>query len=250
MKQPIEDIWGKILDLLETSITRPSFENFRALSYPLSLSENELSLAVPNEFSKEWVSEKCGPIIKTFLHKTFGHNFSLNLEIIPEKESQIKNDNFDKKNASRQVEAPVYLNPKYIFENFVVGPSNQFAHAASLAVSEAPAKAYNPLFIYGGVGLGKSHLLQAIGHRVILKPKFSKVIYVSSEKFTNDFIISVKEGKMQEFRNHYRNADILLLDDIQFLGGKEQTQVEFFHTFNTLYEDSKQIVITSYQPPQ
>jgi chromosomal replication initiator protein len=249
MAYPIETIWEKILERLQDNLSRPGMESIRALVYPLSLDEKFLTIAVPDQFSHGWIGEKCGPLINQVLVENLGPGYSFKIEVLPEKENPEEKTE-DKIPGQKPAGLTAYLNPKYTFDNFVVGPSNRFAHAAAFAVSEAPAKAYNPLFIYGGVGLGKTHLIQAIGHKVQNKNPAAKITYVTSEKFTNDFIDSVKHGEMQGFRNRYRHCDILLLDDLQFLVGKEQTQVEFFHTFNTLYEDSKQIIITSDKPPQ
>jgi chromosomal replication initiator protein len=215
-----------------------------------------LSIEMPNAFSKDWFRENCELIIKNYFKEKELSPVIIKYSISTE---QAANDNFDQLSIFSDVNLPAPVLEKsyssnfiskYSFDNFIVGHNNRFAYAASEAVSKAPAKAYNPLFIYGSVGLGKTHLLHAIGMRIHqLNPNLN-VKLVSSEKFTNDLINSIKDKRMENFRKDYRKADVLLVDDIQFISGKEQTQVEFFHTFNELHSNNKQIVLTSDRPPK
>ncbi|MGI6034100.1 MAG: chromosomal replication initiator protein DnaA [Coriobacteriales bacterium] len=227
-------IWNKALNLVRQEIGATSFDIWFSMVSFNTFYNNIFYIYVPNTLAKEWIESRYQDIIEKNLRALTSQEVHLVLttELITGKEKLS------------------YLNPKYTFDTFVVGNSNRFAHAACYAVSEVPFKAYNPLFIYGGVGLGKTHLMQAIGYHINNKwPQFS-VRYVSSEQFTNELISSIKDDDTSGFRNKYRNIDVLLIDDIQFLAGKERTQEEFFHTFNTLYTANKQLVISSDRPPR
>lgn len=253
----LAELWEKTLSLIETQVSKPSFETWLKSTTPSKFYNETLIIEVPNEFAKDWLESRYSDMIKLALNKITEREVSVSF-VLPNYNNINIPDSFQQiaaalpKNNNHHLEDgyTTSLNPKYTFDTFVVGNSNRFAHAASLAVAEAPAKAYNPLFIYGGVGLGKTHLMQAIGHYILENNKATKVVYASSEKFTNELINSIRDDKTVEFRNRYRNMDILLIDDIQFLAGKERTQEEFFHTFNALYEANKQIIISSDRPPK
>lgn len=250
----IADLWNAALANIEKKISKPSFDTWLKSTKAHSLQGNLLVITAPNEFARDWLEERYSQLIAGILYEITGEELSVKF-IIPQNQKEDDPDLLlPAKKAKREEDQHDFpqniLNPKYLFDTFVIGSGNRFAHAASLAVAEAPAKAYNPLFIYGGVGLGKTHLMHAIGHYVLEHKPNAKVVYLSSEKFTNEFINSIRDNKAVEFRNKYRNVDVLLIDDIQFLAGKESTQEEFFHTFNTLHEESKQIVISSDRPPR
>ncbi|WP_312098769.1 chromosomal replication initiator protein DnaA [Niallia sp.] len=248
----ITDLWNTALSTIETKISKPSFDTWLKPTKAHSLQGDLLVVTAPNEFARDWLEERYSQLIAEILYEITGEELLVKF-IIPQNQ---KEEEFDQqistkhKKKEEEVTEQTILNSKYTFDTFVIGSGNRFAHAASLAVAEAPAKAYNPLFIYGGVGLGKTHLMHAIGHYVLDHNPSAKVVYLSSEKFTNEFINSIRDNKGAEFRDKYRNVDVLLIDDIQFLAGKESTQEEFFHTFNTLHEESKQIIISSDRPPK
>lgn len=240
------EIWNKTLVIMEQKISGPSFETWLKETEALGLIGDTLRVSVPTDFVKEWLENRYAQLIRDVLNEVTGRNLEVNFFV----GTDTANQGFGTSRSDRNEVSSALLNPKYTFESFVIGNSNRFAHAAALAVAEAPAKAYNPLFIYGGVGLGKTHLMNAIGHFVLKHYPASKVVYLSAEKFTNDFINSIRDNRTGEFRNKYRNIDVLLIDDIQFLAGKESTQEEFFHTFNALHENSKQIIISSDRQPK
>jgi chromosomal replication initiator protein len=250
----IADLWSAALNNIEKKISKPSFDTWLKSTKAHSLKGDLLVITAPNEFARDWLEERYSQLVAGILYEITGEELAVKFIIpqnnnteevdlpVPPKKTKRDDDHTDFPQSM--------LIPKYTFDTFVIGSGNRFAHAASLAVAEAPAKAYNPLFIYGGVGLGKTHLMHAIGHYVLEHNPSAKVVYLSSEKFTNEFINSIRDNKAENFRNKYRNVDVLLIDDIQFLAGKESTQEEFFHTFNTLHEDNKQIIISSDRTPR
>lgn len=248
----LSELWQRTLDILENELSSNSFDTWMRYTQLVDFRGNVMVILVPNEFAKDWLESRYYNLIKNTLQLLVNEDVQLEFVLNTPHPKNSKKDA-----AQWQVRAPQLdetlstpLNPKYTFDTFIIGNSNRFAHAAALAVAETPAKAYNPLFIYGGVGLGKTHLMQAIGHHVLAQLSRLKVMYVSSEKFTNDLINSIRDDKTEEFRTKYRNIDVLLVDDIQFLAGKERTQEEFFHTFNALHEANKQIIISSDRPPK
>ncbi len=250
------ELWNAALASLERKYSKPIFEMWLKPIRPIAMSDAEIVLSVQSPFARDWVENRLKGDISDVLTELLGATLKLRFVVAPEPTS-VPNAATPRANPDSAPRVSLNedirhgnLNPRYTFDEFVVGNSNRFAHAASQAVAEAPARAYNPLFLYGGVGLGKTHLMHAIGHRVLGANPGANVVYVSSEKFTNEFIIAIKNNKTVEFRNKYRHVDVLLIDDIQFLEGKEQTQEEFFHTFNSLHEAQRQVVISSDRPPK
>ncbi|HMM69183.1 chromosomal replication initiator protein DnaA [Gudongella oleilytica] len=247
MDTNLDQIWESVLGLIKVELTEVSFNTWLKSIEPISLEDDEIILGAPNDFTKGILEGRYFNLIKNAIKQVTGKNYQIRF-IIPGE--QVKQTQSQREKETTKALNKSQLNPKYTFSTFVTGKSNDFAHAASVAVAEAPAQAYNPLFIYGGVGLGKTHLMHAIGHYILSQNPDSKVVYVSSEKFTNELINSIREYRNEEFRNKYRNVDVLLVDDIQFIAGKEGTQEEFFHTFNALHEANKQIIISSDRPPR
>ncbi len=256
MQTDINIIWQQTLLEVEKKLSKPSYETWIKPIQPLAIQDNIFFISVPNDFSKNFIENRYSSLINSVLNNLTDSNYCVKLVIETEsnhREQSMEDEdrNVKKSIPSRQFQSNKnWLNAKYTFDSYVVGSGNRFAHAASLAVAESPAQAYNPLFVYGGVGLGKTHLLHAIGHVALENKPNTMVVYITSEKFTNEFINAIRDNRTVEFRNKYRNVDILLIDDIQFLAGKEQTQEEFFHTFNSLHENNKQIAISSDRPPK
>jgi len=245
MKREESKIWTDLLQAIQKKIHPRSFETWFSTLKPLVLNNNTLIIETPDQFFGEWLKDRYGKIIKE-ASQEIGLN-DIKIDFVSAQEIKTNREEIL---SPLNKEEKVRLNPLYTFENFVVGPCNRFAHAASLAVAESPARAYNPLFIYGGVGLGKTHLLQAIAHYIYKKNPQIKLVYISSEDFTNQLINAIQNRTTSKFRERYRNIDVLLIDDIYFIAGKESTQEEFFHTFNALYDAHKQIVLSSDRSPK
>ncbi|MBX4187575.1 MAG: chromosomal replication initiator protein DnaA [Candidatus Doudnabacteria bacterium] len=248
-----QQLWQAILGNMELSLSKANFTTWFKNTSIIEKSDTGIVVGVPNAFSKEWLQNKyhqeiikalktIAPEIKEVKYQIVSPTF-----VAPIAPREVSRGSVS---AQRKPEANQNLNPKYTFESFIVGSHNQLAHAASQAVSKKPGSTYNPLFIYGGVGLGKTHLMQAVGNEVLKRTPEAKILYVTSERFTNDFVSALSQGKADQFKSLYRNMDVLLVDDIQFLAGKEGTQEEFFHTFNALHQNNRQVVMTSDRLPK
>ena len=244
----LEQIWEEALKMIEEETSPVSFATWIQPIVPCGIIGNKIILQVKESFLKEIIEKRHLPLIRTAIKMVTKNEYDI--MITTEEEQNAGNLHNLAAEKPAENELARNLNPKYVFDSFVVGNSNRMAHAASLAVAESPAQAYNPLFLYGNSGLGKTHLMHSIGHFILDRNPQAKVLYVTSETFTNELINSIQNNKNEEFRNKYRNIDVLMIDDIQFISKKEGTQEEFFHTFNALYESNKQIIISSDRPPK
>lgn len=258
MEVTLENLWNQVLERLQLRLSRPTFETWIKTAKVEQLDEECLVIRTPNPFARNWLQKYYIKTITEVVHEVIGHPIDIHLTAAQEDEAAMNESELlwplpieipPTESTSNHRSKSTDLNSKYVFSRFVVGSNNRMAHAASLAVAESPGREFNPLFLCGGVGLGKTHLMQAIGHYRLEIHEDAKIFYVSTEQFTNDLIAAIRKDSMQSFREHYRAVDVLLVDDIQFIEGKEYTQEEFFHTFNTLHEAGKQVVLASDRPP-
>jgi chromosomal replication initiator protein len=242
-----DGLWTEVTGRLKSALNESAYRTWFGEARPLGISNDEFVVAVPNNFTREWIESHFGSLVRAAVSDATNSELSVRFRV---DESLSRAAVVAPTDPSHPRETLPGLNPKYTFDLFVIGSSNRFAHAAALAVAEAPAQAYNPLFIYGGTGLGKTHLLQAIAHYVLEHTSPLTVRYITSETFMNDFINSLRDKRIEGFKQRYRNYDLLLIDDVQFFEHKERIQEEFFHTFNSLYEAGSQIVMSSDRPPR
>ena len=249
-------IWEDILDYVKRQIPDVEYRTWFKQVQPMGVDNGTFMIGVPHSFARDWLKTHYGSVLEQALRDLGAPSPRVGFQVVSFQKSE-QQDMFSASpssppaGASPDTTAPSpRLNPKYVFSNFVVGPNNNLAHAAALAVAEAPGRAYNPLFLYGEAGLGKTHLMHAAGHAVADRFPNLHVEYVTTETFTNELINAIREDRMTSFRERYRSIDLLLIDDIQFIAGKERTQEEFFHTFNALYESGKQIIVSSDRPPK
>jgi chromosomal replication initiator protein len=242
-------IWDNILDYVKGHIPEVEYRTWFDQVRPLGIEDGAFMIGVPHSFARDWLRNHYGGVLEQALEDLGAASPRVGFQVVAFQNTEQK-DMFASPEPEITAAASPSFNPKYIFSNFVVGPNNNLAHAAALAVAEAPGRAYNPLFLYGETGLGKTHLMQAVGHSASDLFPSLRIEYVTTEAFTNEMISSIREDRRNSFRDRYRSIDLLLVDDIQFIAGKERTQEEFFHTFNALYESGKQIVMSSDRPPK
>lgn len=254
MQSDASDIWSRLIAHARSAVGEDAFRTWLEPIRPVGWNESKLQLSVPDQFSLEWMESKYAELLSSLAPVAIGHPVALSFEVDPERQQRPQMDLFSKDKVEppeQQYSATIIplLNERYTFDHFVVGKSNELAAAAAHAVAQAPGRVYNPLFIYGRTGLGKTHLMQAIAHELLATKPSLRITYLSTEQFTNDLVASIQNRRTADFRRRFRETDLLLIDDIHFLKGKEGTQEEFFHTFNALYEAGRQIVLTSDRPP-